>query len=259
MALASVESGQGAPVVLLHGFPLDHTLWDGQAAAFSPGFRIITPDLPGHGNSPILAGLMTVDRMADSVIALLEELNITEPVTLGGLSMGGYVALSVAARYPERLRALMLFDTKSAADTPAAAALREKNARAIDETGSTEDFLRGMLPKLFADSTRRNAPEVVAETEAIMRRSLPEGVSATLRALASRPDRTEILAKIAVPTLVVVGEEDAISPPEEMKRMAEMIPRCRFSVIPHAGHLSPLENPSAVNLTMGTFLDELGP
>jgi pimeloyl-ACP methyl ester carboxylesterase len=173
--------------------------------------------------------------------------------------MGGYVALSLAARDPERLRALMLFDTKSAADTTAAAALREKNARAIDESGSTEDFLRGMMPKLFADSTRRDAPEIVKNTEAIMRRSLAEGVSATLRALASRPDRTDILATMAVPCLVVVGEEDAISPPEEMEEMAEMIPRCRFSVIPHAGHLAPLENSAAVNQAIGAFLDGLGP
>lgn len=257
MTLAFDDHGRGRAIVLLHAFPLDHTLWKDQRDALSPRYRVICPDLPGHGRSPLLSSPTTVDGMADAILELLDTLAMTERVVLGGISMGGYVALSLAVRYPERLCGLMLFDTKSATDVPAAAVLREKNARMIETTGKTDDFIDGMLPKLLADATRQRNPDLIARLSKIMRETSPEVVSTTLRALASRPDRTDELAKIRVPTLITVGEHDAISPPAEMKAMAERIPHALFKIIPGSGHLPPIENPAAVNDAIGAFLSSL--
>src|SRR5262249_37907006 len=152
----------------------------------------------------------TMDTMAGDVIELLDALQITQPVVVGGLSMGGYVAQALWARYPQRIRALMLMDTRAAADTPEAARAREGLARTVEASGSTRPVVDGMLPKLLSEETRKHRADLIPPVRAMMERNSPRSVAATLRGLAQRPDRADMLSSITVPTLVLVGAHDAL-------------------------------------------------
>ena len=173
MRLAYADEGPGPAVVLLHGFPLSRAMWQEQRTAIGSTYRMIAPDLRGHGESPAPEGVYTMDEMADDVIELLETLHITEPVVLGGLSMGGYVALSLVARYPRRVRALMLMDTRAGADTPEAAQGRETTARSVLEANSAAAVAAGMVPKLFTKLTIEDRPERVEPMRKVMEKSPP--------------------------------------------------------------------------------------
>jgi pimeloyl-ACP methyl ester carboxylesterase len=257
MQLYYSDDGPGRVVVLLHGFPHDHTIWDFQRTTLGSIYRLICPDLRGHGRSPAPSGVATIDAMADDVIELLDALKIQEQVVVGGLSMGGYIALSIAARYPERLRALMLIDTRAGADSPEAAQGREELARQVETSENVEPIVTTMLPKMLGAATRLNRPELVAQVGDLMGRTAPSGIAGALRGMAGRPDRTADLARISIPTLVMVGAEDQITPPEQARAMAEAIPNSQFVLIPAAGHLAPLENPAAANEAFLKFLDAL--
>jgi pimeloyl-ACP methyl ester carboxylesterase len=235
-------------------------MWDGQVAALGADHRVIAPDLRGHGETPPTQSSFSIDDMADDVVETLDTLAISsEPIVLAGLSMGGYVALSLVLRRPERVRGLILLDTRAGADTPEAAQVREANARAVLETGDTRPLVDAMVPRLFwPDGLERNR-ERVAATRAVMERTSPRGVAGALAAMASRPDRRSDLARIRVPTLVVVGEFDAITPPAEAMTMADAINDARLEVIPEAGHMAPLENPSVTNAVILRFLASLEP
>ena len=258
MLLAYDDDGPGPVVVLLHGFPLDRTMWESQQATLGSLYRVIAPDLRGHGQSAAPEGVYTIDAMADDVVELLDALGLREPVVLGGLSMGGYVALSVALRYPDRLRGLILMDTKGSGDTPEAARGREALAREVEAADSADPVVVAMLPKLFSQATREHRPDLIARIEGRMRAMTSRAVAGTLRGLAERPDRTADLGKIALPTLVLVGASDAITPPEVNRAMAGALPRAEFVEIPEAGHLAPLENPGASNEAILRFLNALG-
>lgn len=255
--LSHDDLGEGPAVVLLHGFPLDRSMWRAQIDRLSSTYRVIAPDLPGHGESPVLGVTPTMESMAEAVVALLDSLGIAEPVVLGGLSMGGYVALAALANHPGRFRALMLLDTRATADTPEAAANRESLARKVEEAGDARLVADAMRPKLFAPSTIEQAPELVESTVSVMSRAPAAGVAGALRAMASRPDRTKTLRDSGLPTLVLVGAEDVITPPDEMKAMANLLPIAQFQIIPGAGHLAPLERPDECNIAMLAFLDSL--
>lgn len=257
MQLAFEEKGPGPVVVLLHGFPLDRTMWVSQVEALSSRYRVVTPDLRGLGESPAPEGIYPMEDLANDVLELLDCLRINEPIILGGLSMGGYVSLAFAVRHPKKLRALMLMDTRAGADSPEAAKAREETARKIEGQGHVNDLVDSMLPKLFGKTTRETDPELTARTEKIMRRTNPRGAAGALLGMAARPDRTRDLARIALPTLVLVGEEDVITPADEARRMAQALPNARFVSVPKAGHLAPLENPKAVNQALLAFLDSL--
>ena len=257
MRLAFDDAGPGPVVVLLHGFPLDRSMWSNQRSSIGAIYRVILPDLRGHGSSAAPDGIYTVDDMADDVLELLDALQIVEPVVLGGLSMGGYVALSIAARYPERIKALILMDTRSAGDSAEAARTREALADQVESSGETSGVVASMLPRLFARQTFEHQPGVVARTHDRMARTPSRAVAGTLRGLAIRPDRTANLADIGVPTLVLTGAEDAVIPLEESEAMARQIPGARFVVIPDAGHLAPLENPREVDRAILEFLEGL--
>jgi pimeloyl-ACP methyl ester carboxylesterase len=257
MKLAYADEGPGPVVVLLHGFPLSRGMWNEQLTGIGSTYRIIAPDLRGHGESPAPEGVYTMDEMADDVVELLDTLHIAEPVVLGGLSMGGYVALSLVARYPRRVRALMLMDTRAGADTPEAAQGRETTAQAVLEAKSAASVATGMVPKLFSKHTIEERPERVAPLRAVMEATTPRGIAGALRGMAKRPDRRADLAAIAVPTLVIVGEEDVITPPAEAKAMSDAIPHARLVIIPRAGHMAPYENPSVVNPVILQFLSSL--
>jgi pimeloyl-ACP methyl ester carboxylesterase len=257
MLLAYDDDGPGPVVVLLHGFPLSRKIWTAQEASVGSVYRVIAPDLRGHGESAAPAGVYTMDEMAADVLELLDALQISEPVVVGGLSMGGYVALSMWARAPERIRALMLLDTRAAADTPEAARNREELAKTVETTNSTNHVVDAMLPKLFSDETRRRRAHLIPPVRESMERLSPRAVAGALRGMAQRPDRTAELASISVPTLVLVGDHDVIAPPDEARKMAAAIPNVELAIIPEAGHLAPLENPDVANEVILGFLGKL--
>jgi 3-oxoadipate enol-lactonase len=257
MRLAYSDSRNDPAVVLLHGFPLDRTMWVEQVKALGRAYRVITPDLRGHGASPAPEGVYTMDEMADDVIELLDELGIVRPVVLGGLSMGGYVALSLVLRHPGRVRGLLLMDTRAAADTPEAARLREETAEQVLRERSSRSMLETMLPRLIGRATLERHPQKIEPLLAVMQRTSVAGIAGAQRGMAARPDRRGDLERIGVPTLVLVGADDVISPPPEAREIAASIPGARLEVIPDAGHLAPYENPDAANAAILGFLDGL--
>ncbi|QEH38235.1 AB hydrolase superfamily protein YdjP [Aquisphaera giovannonii] len=257
MRLAYSDTRSSPIVVLLHGFPLSRAMWDGQVEALGAVCRVIAPDLRGHGESESPEGVYTMDAMADDVIELLDALGIDRPVVLGGLSMGGYVALSLALRHPARICGLMLMDTRAAADTPETARGREETARTVLHEGDGHSMIETMIPRLFGKATREKLPHKVGAMLAVMERTAPQGIAGALRGMAARPDRRGELGRIAIPTLVLVGEDDVVAPVDEAREIAGMIPDARLVVIPAAGHLAPFENPAATNAAILGFLAEI--
>ena len=257
MLLAYSDEGPGPAVVLLHGFPLSRAMWSEQIPVLGGVFRVIAPDLRGHGESPAPEGVYTIDEMADDVIETLAHLHISERIVLGGLSMGGYVALSLVLRYPERVRALMLMDTHAGPDSPEVAATREVTAKSVLEAGSVAAIVDGMIARQFSPTFREERPERVEPLRTVMAQTTPRGFAAALRAMAKRPDRRGDIDKIAVPTMVLVGENDVITPPTVARSLVESIPGTRLEVIPKAGHMAPYENPSVANAVIMRFLQSL--
>jgi pimeloyl-ACP methyl ester carboxylesterase len=259
MRLAFTDTRDDSVVVLLHGFPLDRTMWVEQLKVIGSSHRVIAPDLRGHGESASPEGVYTMDEMADDVVALLDDLEVRQPVVLGGLSMGGYVALSLVLRYPERVRGLMLMDSRAAADTPDAARVRNETAETVLREGTARSMLETMIPRLFGKTTRDRHPQKIGAILSVMERASVTGIAGALRGMAVRPDRRADLRRIGIPTLVLVGEDDVISAPAEAREIAAAIPGARLEVIPGAGHLSPYENPAATNAAIVGFLNQLGP
>ena len=262
--LAVEERGQGVPLLLVHGFPLAHEMWAAQIEAFSSEFRVIAPDLRGFGRSrDALDGTpnrtpdapLTMDGLADDLVLLLEALEVDEPVVFCGLSMGGYIAWQFWRKYPERLRALILCDTRSAADAPDARSDRLRMAEGIAEWG-TRSIAAAMTAKIFSPVTQQHQPELVAQVRETIAATDPRTIAAAQRGMAERPDMTAVLGEINVPTLVVVGRDDALSPPAEMRAIAEAIPGAEFVEVSEAGHLAPMENAPAVNEAIRRFLDD---
>lgn len=248
-----LDAGRGEPLLLVHGFPLDHTMWREQIEAFSGEFRVIAPDLRGFGLSGVTEGTVTMEGFADDLASLLDALGLTGPVTFCGLSMGGYIAWRFWKRHAARLARLILCDTRALADTTEAARGRLDSARRVTSEGAA--LVAGaFLPRLFAPSTRERNPGIVEATNRVMLGTDPRGLAAALRGLAARPDMTGALPGIRTPTLVVCGEHDAISTPEEMRGIADAIPGARFALIEDAGHMCPLEAPGAVNAAIREFL-----
>jgi 3-oxoadipate enol-lactonase len=248
-----VERGKGRPLLLVHGYPLDHSMWRGQIDGLADRCRLIAPDLRGFGASGVTAGTVTMEQMADDLAGLLDALKITEPIVLCGLSMGGYVAWQFALKYRARLAKLILCDTRAAADSPEAAAGRLKTADKVLAEGAAP-AAEALIPKLFAPETYQQQPKIVEETRQVILRTKPEGIAGALRGMAERPDVTVQLAQLDVPALLICGEHDGISPPSEMRQIASQMPHAKFVEIANAGHMAPLEQPAAVNAAMRDFL-----
>lgn len=258
--LHAIDRGTGAPVLLVHGFPLDHTMWRHQIEALQGDYQVIAPDLRGFGQSPIepIAAKTGVPmtEYADDLARLLDQLSVGEPVTLVGFSMGGYIGWQFYHRHRDRLRAMVLCDTKAAADTPQARETRFKMAENVEGWGSLH-IAKLMAPKLFAPATLEANQKLVQELEAIIGRTNPVAIAAAQRGMAHRDDSTSLLPKLDLPTLYLVGTEDQISPPAEMKAMADATPASNLVTIDGAGHMSPLENPAQVNAAIREFLARL--
>jgi 3-oxoadipate enol-lactonase len=253
--LAYEVSGKGSPVVLLHGFPFNRTLWREQVEALSERYRVITVDLRGHGETAATRTPATMEEMARDVAALLDDLRIAR-IALGGLSMGGYVALAFYRLFPERVRALILADTRPQADTEAARLTREETAvRALGDGMHT--IADAMLPKLFAPATQDERPEVVARVREMILNTDPQGAASALRGMAVRGDQTEFLREINCPTLIVVGDLDLITPPADAEIMNREIRGSRLEVVAGAGHVSNIERPAEFNRALENFLRAL--
>jgi pimeloyl-ACP methyl ester carboxylesterase len=247
------QCGTGRPLLLVHGFPLDHQMWAGQLSGPVGSHRLIAPDLRGFGKSSVTMGAVTMEQYADDLALLLDTLGVGEPVTFCGLSMGGYIAWQFAQKYRQRLARLVLCDTRSVADSQEAAEGRQKTAdKALQE--GPEFLADSMLPKLFAPSSHAYVASTVAQTRQIILQTPREGIAAALRGMAVRPDVTALLPTLDVPTLVICGEHDAIAPPAEMRQIALAIPNATYVEIPAAGHMAPLEQPAAVNAALLHFL-----
>jgi pimeloyl-ACP methyl ester carboxylesterase len=254
--LAVVEQGRGIPLLLVHGFPLDHTMWAGQIEGLSDSCRIIAPDLRGFGRSDVTEGTVTMAQMADDLAALLDGLEVDEPIVFCGLSMGGYIGWEFFKRHRGRVRALVLCDTRAVCDSPEAARGRRDTAARVLAEGP-QVVADAMMPKLFGKATVDSKPEIVEQTRKVMMGTAREGIAAAALGMAERMDATSLLPGIDCPTLVVVGQEDAISTVEEMRAFAGAISQARFVEIPGAGHMSPLEAPEAVNNAIDEFASTL--
>jgi 3-oxoadipate enol-lactonase len=250
------DVGSGRPLVLLHAFPLSRTMWRSQVEAMQDLGRLIVPDLRGFGGTASGDG-NSVEQMADDVAALLDALRVAQPVVVGGVSMGGYVALAFARRHGPRLRGLILADTRAEADTAEGRTNRDKMI-AFARQHSAADVIDAILPKMVSPETQQRRPEVVAEVRRIASAQSTAGIIAALEALRDRPDVTPQLAEIKVPTLVVVGSEDEITPPAAAQTLASSIRGAKLATVPGAGHLSNLERPDVFNEAVRSFLQTVG-
>ncbi|OYW24822.1 MAG: hypothetical protein B7Z55_01090 [Planctomycetales bacterium 12-60-4] len=248
-----IDEGDGSPLVFLHGFPLDHSMWDGQRRGFRSSHRVLIPDQRGFGKSTNRNDIVSMDQFADDVAAMLDAVGAEGSVTLCGLSMGGYVALAFARRHAHRLGRLVLCDTRSLPDTPEMAENRRKLADRVLTEGS-RIVVDAMLPRLFGPHTNERHPEIVDAVRNVMLATSPRAIAAAQRGMAERPDSTPSLSEIRVPTLVIVGEHDVISPPDEMRAMATAIPNATYVELSEIGHMSPTEDPVRFNAALQDWL-----
>jgi 3-oxoadipate enol-lactonase len=252
--LAHSDVGHGLPVVLLHAFPLNRSMWEPQIAALFGECRCIVPDLRGFGDSP-KAGPYSIDRYADDVVELLDAIQIDRAV-IGGLSMGGYVALAIWRRHRSRVRALVLADTRAGADN-AEGKQKRNDLIALAKAEGSIAIADKQITGLVGKSTREKQPELVERIRSIMAGEAPEGIAGALEAMRERPDSTDMLTTIDVPTLIVVGDEDVVTPPKEARAMHDAIPGSRLEVVTGAGHLSNLERPATFNAALSDFVGSL--
>jgi pimeloyl-ACP methyl ester carboxylesterase len=252
------ERGRGGRnVALLHGFPLDSRMWEAQLAALGDapgGCRVVAPDLRGFGQSKSETPF-TIESLADDVHALLSAVGAL-PTVLVGLSMGGYVALAYAKKYPKDLRGLVLVDTKAEGDTPEGKAGRQKMIDLVRKDGS-KAVADQMLPKMLSKDAAAQRPQQAQALSRIMESCPPRTIEHALAAMRDRPDRAPELSSIRAPTLVLVGESDAITPPDVSESMAKKVPGAKLVTIRGAGHMSPMEQPEQVNRALRAFLESL--
>lgn len=250
--LAYTDTGSGRPVVLIHGYPFNRSLWNEQIAALSGSYRVIAPDLRGFGESDSSDGPSTMNRMAQDVALLLDHLGIPR-VTIGALSMGGYVTFAFYKQFPSRVRGLILADTRAQADTEEAKQKRAQQAEKALSEGMA-GIADAMLPKLLTPETVSKRPDIVKRVRDMMLKTKPEGAAAALRGMAERDDQTTL--KISVPTLIIVGAEDAITPVADSEKMNQAIAGSRLVVLENAGHVSNLERTEEFNEAVLDFLSE---
>jgi 3-oxoadipate enol-lactonase len=235
-----VDEGRGEPVVLLHAFPLDGSMWDAERTELAKSHRVIVPDLSGFGRSDAASPPQSLDQHAEDVVRIMDSLGIAR-AAVAGLSMGGYIAFALARRHPMRLSRLILADTRAAPDSPEGRRARDENIALVQREGVAA-LVERLLPKLLSE---RASPPVVTRVRALGGRQSAAALTSALAAMRDRPDSTPLLTSIAVPTLVIVGEADAISPPAEARAMAASLPAGDVAVIDGAGHLANLESPAA--------------
>ena len=241
-----------APLVLIHGHPFDHTMWAPQIEAFSGGRRVITPDLRGYGTSPVLPGVSGFPEFARDIAALLDELRVPAAV-LAGLSMGGQIVMDFHRQFPDRVRGLVLADTFAAPETPDGVEARNAMADRLLREG-LGGYADEVLEKMVAPYA---SAEVKAHVHRMMTATSPEGAAAALRARALRPDYRDLLTRVQVPTLVVVGTDDEYTPVSDAEAMHAALPDSELLVISGAAHMPNLERPEEFNAALATFLTRI--
>jgi pimeloyl-ACP methyl ester carboxylesterase/acyl-CoA thioesterase FadM len=251
IALAMDVQGDGTPILFIHGFPLDRTVWRPVMAKLT-GWRRIAPDLRGMGLSD-LADRYSMADYADDLAALLDALNAAQAV-ICGLSMGGYIAFEMLRRHRERVKALILCNTRAEADSEEGRRKRDEMIELLEREGPSA-LAETMIPKLLAPLSLGAMPQVVEHLKSMITGSPADGLAGALRAMRDRPDSTPLLTEIAVPTLVIAGRDDQLIPPAASRKMAEAIPNAQFTLIPDAGHLAPLEQPVATSRVIAEFLE----
>ncbi|HUK86507.1 MAG TPA: alpha/beta fold hydrolase [Terriglobales bacterium] len=247
--------GEGPPVVLLHPFPANHEVWMPVAERLSAKYRCILPDLRAHGDSEAGAGPALMSRHAQDLNRICEQAAVGKAV-FAGVSIGGYVLFEFWRQSPERAHALIFCDTRASADSDEARAARLKSAEDVLQSGP-EPFFDALLPKLLGETTRRERPDLVEQARKMMARMLTERIAAVQQGMAARPDSIPTLATITVPTLVLAGEEDTLTPRTDAEVIAKGIPGSQLKLIPRAGHFAPFEQPDETAAALLAFLDSL--
>jgi 3-oxoadipate enol-lactonase len=247
--------GNGQPVVLLHPFPCNHEFWHPVATALESHYRLILPDLRGHGDSEIGEGSALMQKHAGDIARVLDAADVGKAVFIG-CSIGGYILFEFWRRFRGRVTALALCDTRPQSDTAEARSSRLKSAAAVLEQG-TEPFIESMIPKLMGRTTITTRPDLVAGARAMMRKMSAEDVNQVLGGMAARPDSVADLKSINVPTVIVIGDEDVLSPVADGDLMRQNITGSELKVIPKAGHYAPWEQPEAVGMVLRQFLDKV--
>jgi pimeloyl-ACP methyl ester carboxylesterase len=244
----------GLPVVFLHGFPLTHEMWEPQMAALADRCDVLAPDMRGHGRSETGDGQFTIETLVDDLERTLDALHL-ERVVGCGLSMGGYVLLRALERAPDRFRAAVLVDTRTEPDDDAGKLARAAGVATVQNEGA-DVFVEGFVERLLGKTSLEQNPTLRADLLAMMRRNTPKGICGALLALGMRTDTAGALRSLQIPSLVVVGEEDVITPPAGAARMAALA-GSKLEVIPKAGHMSNLEKPDDFNRILSDFLAPL--
>lgn len=257
IALNIIDQGPktAMPLVFIHGFPFSHRMWEPQIDYFAHDYWVISYDIRGHGQSEVGDGQYTVEFFVDDLFAILDHLAVG-PCLLCGLSMGGYIALRAMEREPGRLKALVLCDTRADADGNEAKIRRAEAMRTI-KTQGIEKYANEFVKLLLAPTTLSSQPKLVEKIKNIIRANPPVGIRGALLALAARTDTTGVLARITVPTLVLIGEHDGLTPPALGEAMRQKIPNAILEVVPKAGHLSNMENPEFFNQKLACFIRNL--
>jgi pimeloyl-ACP methyl ester carboxylesterase len=254
--LEAQAQGTGRPkgtLLLLHAFPLNARMWEPQMALAANGWRVVAPQLRGMDGGSSDSPATSMDDHAGDVIDLLDALQIEEAV-VGGLSMGGYVAFALFRLAPRYVRALVLADTRSQADTPEGVEGRKRMMALVRDQGAAA-VADEMIPKLLGEHTRRHRPELAEHVRALILASSAEAIANAIAALMTRPDATPLLSSIHCPTLIVVGDGDGLTPPPLSEQMHKAIGGSEYVVLPNAGHLSSLEQPEAFNAALTRFLE----
>jgi pimeloyl-ACP methyl ester carboxylesterase len=251
------DTGSGPAIVLVHGHPLDHTMWQPQVELLAPRYRVIVPELRGYGKTPLPVGkrVMLLDDFAEDILALTRILGV-ERFILVGLSLGGQIVLETHRQAPERIRALVLADTLASLDTPEMKQTRLDTADRFDREGFG-NFAQESLHKMMTPANTEAFPEVAEHIIRMVNDSNPAGAAATLRGRTQRRDYVPLLGQIAVPTLIVVGRYDAFTPVAYSEEMHRGIPGSRLEIIEDSGHMTNLERPVEFNAILSSFLDSL--
>jgi 3-oxoadipate enol-lactonase len=250
-----LEAGKGRPLILLHAFPLSADMWRSQIDHVPDGWRFIAPDLRGFGAGPPgndADGSSSIDDYAGDVVALMDALGI-ETAVIGGLSMGGYVTFAIFRQAPARFEGVILADTKAQADTAEGQAGRRAMSAKLRASGVSA-IVDDLLPKLLGETTHRERPQVLSDARRLMEANQPDAIDAALHALMTRPDSTPDLPRISCPALIIVGQEDVVTPAADAELLAHSIPRAELVVLPRVGHLSNLEAPDGFSSALTRFL-----
>jgi len=255
-SMAYEDSGSGTPLILVHGYPLNRTLWRGQVKGLSGIARVIAPDLRGHGESKNTPGSFSMQLLAKDIWELIQNLGIKEPVVLCGLSMGGYICFEFYRNYPKMVKGMILTATKSTADSIEAKAKRDEAAELARDQGPLA-IAAAMLPKMMAPATYQAQPNLVEQVRKMMENISTQTIVGDLKAMKNREDSTSLLDKMDIPVLILHGMDDQIIPMTEVDTMKNRIKTSTLVLIPEAGHLLNLEQPNRFNQAVKEFMQSL--